>query len=587
MKGIITSIFLMLLLFAVSFGQEPVNTTKKAIQEGQKVFINKDLGVYIWISTSPDPNSEKFRLFSDSSKQYSNPMYFDTEGFNSFRTPSAVDTNTKKVVFPQVDIIFDAYADGLPPVSHSTFTSKSNKVIDGKKYYGGNLEVKINSKDAVSGMESIMYSLNGSTFAVCNTPLINFNEGENLIKYYGVDKVGNREEIKSETFYIDNLPPKTEYEIEGIINNNYVAPDAVIKLKSSDNLSGVSSIFYKIGNGKVLKYLNPIPVSAIADNKGNITFYAEDNLQNREESVIIGGKNNNLQIQGTSENVVFEFYVDNDPPAISIELIGDSYKAKNQYISSRTGIKVIANDEKSGVDKILYGINSSVLNENYKDPVNLKNEGLNIVRVKAIDFVGNTSPLLTNQFFCDIKSPSTNISVGSPKFKSRDTLFISDKTPVKISSLDEHSGISSTIYSIDKKSELNYTSGFNISESGYHMINYYSIDRVNNKEEMKLLEVFVDNIAPVIHYNFSVESIGAKNVRDEKYTIYPSNAMLYIATTDASSGGDKIEYKINNGPVLNANPITAIKPGNYIVEVTAYDVLGNKSSMEIKFAVEE
>jgi hypothetical protein len=587
MKGIIISFFLMVLFCSSGFSQEPANTTKKAIQEGKKIYINKDLGVYLWISTSPDPNSEKFRLFSDSSVKYSNPMYFDTEGFNSFRTPSAVDTITKKMVMPPVDIIFDAYADGLSPVSHAIYTSKSNKIIDGKKFYGGNLEIRINSTDQISGLESILTSLNGSAFTGYKQPLTGFKEGENLLKYYGVDKVGNREELKSETFYIDNTPPKTEYEIVGMLNDNYVAPDAVIKLKSMDNLSGIKSIFYKIGNGSAIKYSNPIPVSVIAKNKGNITFYAEDNLENREENVIIGGKDSNLQLQENNGNVVFEFYVDNDPPEITIETIGDFYKGKSPFVSSRTGIKVTANDEKSGVDKIQYGINTPAFSENYNEPLNLKGDGLTTIRVKATDFVGNVSPILTNQFICDSKAPSTNITIGSPKFKSRDTLFISGKTPIKLTSSDELSGVLSSFYSIDKRSEANYKSDFNINESGYHLIDYYSIDRVNNKESFKSAEVFVDNVAPVIHYNFSVDPIGNKIVRDEKYLIYPSNAMLYIATTDASSGGERIDYRINEGPVLNANPISGLKPGNYEVEVTAYDVLGNKSSTDIKFAVEE
>ena len=111
MKSSIACLFLMVLLFSTNIAQEPVKPAKKAFQEEQKVFINKALGIYLWISTSPDPNSQKFRLFSDSSSKYSNPMYFDTEGFNSFRTPSAVDTSSKQIKLPLEDIIFDVYAD--------------------------------------------------------------------------------------------------------------------------------------------------------------------------------------------------------------------------------------------------------------------------------------------------------------------------------------------------------------------------------------------------------------------------------------------------------------------------------------------
>lgn len=576
-----------LVVYVGCFAQEPANTNKSVYQSDQKLYINKDLGVYIWLSTSSDPASEKYRLFSDSSVKYTNPMYFDTEGYNSVRTPSAVDTSSKKVIYPEQDIIFDVYADGLPPISKALINAKNSRVIEGKNYYGGNTEIKISSKDEVSGITSIYYSLNGEVFKEYKEPLVTFKEGENSLKYYATDKVGNREEVQIKTLYIDNTPPKTDYEIVGLLSDNYVAPDAIIKLKSTDNLSGVKSIYYKIGDGNFLKYINAIPVTSIKSEKDQVSFYAEDNLGNTENAAVIGGKSGNIQVQGASDNVVFEFYVDKDPPAVKIEIEGDQFTGKSKYISKRTNIKVLADDEKSGLDKILYGTNQSPIDKVYQSVINLESNGLTTLRVKAVDFVGNTSPTLTNQFVCDNNPPVSAIAIGSPKYKSRDTLFISAKTQVTVSAADDLSGVSGSNYKIGNNEAFAYTKSFRIEESGFKLITYYSTDKVNNVEANKTIELFVDNIAPVLHNQFSVESIGIKNVRDEKYTIYPSNAMLYIAATDASSGVGTIEYKINNGQTLTANPITGLKPGNYLIEVFAYDVLGNRSSTEIKFSIEE
>lgn len=575
------------LCVSFNFAQDPAQTNKSVYNSGDKLYINKDLGIYLWISTSPDQNSEKFRLISDSSSKYSNPLYFDTEGYNTVRTPSAVDTSTRKVIYPLQDIIFEVYSDGIPPISKITIDSKNYKNIGSKSYYGFDTEIKLKASDVVSGVESILFSLNGEVFNQYGKPLSNFIEGENTLRFYSIDKVGNSEEVQTKVFYIDNTPPKTEYEINGLLNQNYVSPDAVIKLKSTDNLSGVSAIFYKIGNGNVMKYVNPIPVANIKDDNSQIGFYAEDNLGNKEKMVVIGGKTGNLQVQGTTGDVVFEFYVDKDPPVVSIIPEGDLYVGKNKYISRRTKITIQADDEKSGVDKIFYGLNQLSVDKEYQEPISIENEGLFALRVKAVDFVGNKSPILSNQFICDAKSPVSNISIGQPKFKSRDTLFISEKTPVTIIATDDHSGVLSSTYKSGDNAETKYSSSFKVDQPGSCVISYFSTDKVNNVEDKKSIEVFVDKQAPVIHYHYSVESIGSKNVRDEKYTIYPSNVMLYIAATDASSGGERIEYKINSGQVLTTNPITGLKTGNYLVEVTAFDVLGNKSSIEIKFSIEK
>ena len=92
---------------------------------------------------------------------------------------------------------------------------------------------------------------------------------------------------------------------------------------------------------------------------------------------------------------------------------------------------------------------------------------------------------------------------------------------------------------------------------------------------------------PAIHHHFSVEPIGEKVVRDEDYTIYPAHAMLYIAATDVHAGTRGIEYTINGGAIMTSNPLRNLSPGNYLIEVAAYDVLGNKHAEEIKFSIEK
>jgi hypothetical protein len=585
-------LFIVLLILTQSIywaqTQELQKTIKKLyLTEDNVLFINKYLGVYLWLSVSPDSNSEKYKLLSDTSKQYSNPMYFDTEGYNTFYSPSAVDTSTKQVVFPKRDIVFRVYADGLPPASISIHAAKKSHIIEGKKYYGGDLIVRISSNDDVSGIQSVFYSLNDQPFTEYKNELTSFKAGENKLKYYAVDKVGNSESVKTETYYIDNVPPKTEYELIGMLNGNYVSPDAVIKLKSSDDLSGVKTIYYKINEGNLFTYINPIPVKVLGNNEGSISFYAEDYLGNKEDMSVIGGKSSNLQIKGLPQNVVFEFYVDNDPPILKLDIKGDLYKGKNQYVSSRTRFMIIANDEKAGVDKVFYSINSTNVDQLYKEPFAPEKGGLHSIRVKAVDYVGNTSPVLTNLFICDINPPKTALSIGLPKLDSRDTFFISDKSRIRLTSADDLAGVLSTSYIIDNNNEEDYRNEFVIEKPGRHIITYYSLDNVYNQEQKNSQEIFVDMAPPFIHHHFSVESIGSKIIRDEPCTVYPPNVMLYIAATDASSGGERIDYSINGGPTLTENPLIKLKPGNYLIDVKAYDVLGNQSTTQIKFAIEE
>jgi hypothetical protein len=166
-------------------------------------------------------------------------------------------------------------------------------------------------------------------------------------------------------------------------------------------------------------------------------------------------------------------------------------------------------------------------------------------------------------------------------------LFISSKSKISINASDTRSGVEGIYFSLGNDSAKSYTQPFYLKQGGAHKIIYGAIDRVNNKEEETVLEAYVDNLPPTINYNFSVESIGNKIVREEVYTIYPTNVMLYLSATDARSGSDRIEYSINGGANQTTNPVKGFVAGNYLIEVEAYDVLGNQSSEVIKFAIEK
>ncbi len=587
----IFSVFLLIALFTTPFyAQTPEQPIKKVYRsEENKLFINKDLGVYIWLSTSPDTASEKHRLVSESSKKYTNPMFFDTEGYNTVRSPWEVDTSTKRVIYPLHDIIFEVYADGLPPVSKAVYKYTTTKYIDGKRYYDSNLKIDLQSYDAVSGVETIWYNLNSDKYTIYKKPITTFKEGENILRFYAIDKVGNMEDMHEEKFYIDKVPPKTSYQIEGNTSDKYVSANALIKLTSKDDFSGVNKIYYKINNGSFVRYTTPIPVSLLSDDQSSITFYSEDNLGNKENYQTIGGKNSEVTVEEgqPEQNIIFEFYIDKDPPEVSLEVNSDIFKGNYTYISPRTLFTIKAEDEKAGVEKIQYSINSRIIDTEYKEPFVIENKGLQYVRIRAVDYVGNNSTPVLNTYYCDPNTPKTSLLIGSPKFLSRDTLFVSSKTPFTITSKDEGAGIAAVYYSVNDATPIEYEKVFTLDISGPTVLNYYATDKVNNKEEKKATEVFVDNELPAIHYHFSVESIGNKIVRDENYTIYPTNVMLYIAVTDKHSGGEKIEYTINDGTLQTTNPIKSLTPGNYLIEVSAYDMLENKNTQEIKFAVEE
>jgi hypothetical protein len=585
------TLILVFVIVAISsiIAQEPLVHQKKIFRgEGNKLFINKELPVYIRIATSPDDDAENWLLYSESSKPYTNPLYLDAEGWNSLRTPSAVNPETKKLVNPLQDVVFELYTDGIAPVSQHHFAGTQAYLSKGIKYYGKEVSVELTAKDENSGIEQTYYSVNKSPWVKYENPLKINEEGEYTIQYYSVDNVGNAEMVKTVSFFVDVKAPVTQHSVEGINRNNVIAKDAKIILQSEDNLSGVSRIFYAVDGGTFVAYTKPIPVSVLKDGEAQLSYYAVDNVGNKEEAKSIGTFSSSQAGNESGQNVVFDFYIDREPPVVELNIDGDQYAANNTlFISERSKVKLDADDDKSGVQSVFYSYNAFLVKEEYREPFTPGLKGAIKFSYNAVDYVENMSQVKTRALFLDNTTPVSQIKFEGARFINRDTLFISEKTRILLDAKDTGSGLQGINFKINSEEQNKYLTPFSIEKQGIHKIDYFAVDNVNNTENARTQILYVDNAPPVIHFHFSVEQIGEKMLRDEKFSIYPSNAKLYLAATDNLSGGEKLEYSVNGAAKKNIIPIENLVPGNYEVEIFANDALGNQSTRLIKFAVEK
>jgi hypothetical protein len=581
-------VFIIVVKFAM-YAQEPLVHQKKVFRgEGNKLFINKELPVYIRIATSPDDNAENWLLYSETSKPYTNPLYLDAEGWNSLRTPSAVNPETKKLVNPLQDVVFEIYTDGIAPVSQHNFNGSKAYMSKGITFYGMEVSFELTAGDENSGIENTYYSVNKSPWSKYDNPLKIGEEGEYDIQYYSVDNVGNAEKAKSVSFFVDLKAPVTQHSVEGINRNNVIAKDAKIILQAEDNLSGVSRIFYSVDGGTFVAYTKPIPVSVLKDGEAQLSYYAVDNVGNKEEAKSIGTFSSSQAGNESGQNVVFDFYIDREPPVVELNIDGDQHAANNTlFISDRSKVRLDADDDKSGVQSVFYSYNAFLVKEEYNGPFTPAMTGAIKFSYNAVDYVENLSQAKTRAMFLDTTTPLSQIKFEGPRFINRDTLFISEKTSIILDAKDTGSGLQGIKYRLNSDEQSEYEAPFSIEKQGIHQITYFAVDNVNNIENTKTQILYVDNAPPVIHYHFSVEQIGEKVLRDEKYSIYPSNAKLYIAATDNLSGGEKLEYSVNGATKKNIIPIEKLVPGNYEVEIFANDALGNQSTRLIRFAIEK
>jgi len=89
--------------------------------------------------------------------------------------------------------------------------------------------------------------------------------------------------------------------------------------------------------------------------------------------------------------------------------------------------------------------------------------------------------------------------------------YVSD-VEVSFVAVDDLSGVNATYYRVNGGEWWIYDSPFVISEDGYYMIEYYSVDNAGNEEEVKSAEIKMDQTPPTVELKWKsiVNETGVK-----------------------------------------------------------------------------
>ncbi len=572
-KKWITATSILTLLTLQVHSQKLIIPEKKIYESPDgKIYIQKDLPVYLRIGTSPDNPANTVQLNSETTSQYANPMYFDTEGYNSFHSPSAVDKVTKQVKLPKEDIIFEVYADSHPPVTTIHFGDSKVFKKNGKIHLNGKIAITFTAKDELSGVDKIMYSLDSADYKEYSTPLNLEIEKEYVLKYYSYDNVGNIENVKRVVIVINKAKPGTTIEIKGDRSENILSGRAAIVLKTEPDISGIAKTVIKFDDRPERNYIEPVSMALLSQGDHKLIYYSVDNVGNQED---------------THE---FDFYVDKTPPTILQDIAGKSFLVNGkEYSSGQSMLKITAIDNKAGVKEVFYSINNGSF-KLYEKPVLLNSaKGILNIKVYATDKVNNRSEINDNANstkipYIDLSGPVMNYSFTGPVFITGDTIFISNKTKIHLSAIDYESGVNNIQFNIDKGVSTSYQTPFSIEKEGTHFIEFIGTDNVENTTTSSF-NITVDNSGPVIYPRFSTLPKGNTDEKDTAVKVYPSHVVLFVAATDIGSGYDHMLYSINDLPSkLFSGLISGFGTNNSII-IKAYDKLGNETVDSVRFKV--
>lgn len=530
----------------------------------QLLYVQAAEDIYLRLSTSDQPDAQSFILYSDNAPEKTNPMHLEGAGLHTIVHPDEHGRKDEK------GIVFPIYADGQAPSVKAKLRGAPAHTHKQVTYFGHGLVGTLSAMDDVSGVQQTLVSIDGQGFTPYVDQVRFDQEKRYSFRHYAVDNVGNASNPGEHTFVVDLSPPETTNVVLHRHEGQVLSPTASLELTSRDNQSGVGvkHVFYSFdGSDESLEYEGaPVSVDGLSEGEHKLTFGAEDWVKNREQ---------------VKE---FQFYIDRTPPEVSASVVGDqSRTGTTRYVSSRSRVKLEATDNKTGVERIEYDVNSPDVLV-YVEPFPLPpKSGMMEIEFRAQDEMANVSAKKTLQLYLDLEPPRSDHRFSGPVFQSQSTTFVTSATEIELVGSDREAGLREIQFILDDNAPKIYQKPFTLEKDGAHVVSHYGLDNVNNRGGNQSVAFVVDNVPPIISHHFGTSPIGKKGGLEE----YPSHTVLFLAATDQLSGLDEIFYSINGGEEkLYKSPILFREQGEITVNVRVRDKVNNEISGQVRLAIE-
>ncbi|PIE84089.1 MAG: hypothetical protein CSA07_03820 [Bacteroidia bacterium] len=581
-------IVLLALMAALSAGigelraQELPQTAPRQFRDSAsgKLYWNKHQPLYLFVATSPDAANAHL-LKSEGQAQWGTPFYLDTEGINFVRTRWAVNPKTGQAIQPKQEILWEVYADGRPP--RTTIQTHADSKV--KNLLGKNASVTLKATDAVSGVQTIYYAINGQPYRAYEGPISVAAEGKVQISYLATDRVGNREEARTLSLTVDRTPPSTTARSIGINvgSDNTLAKSTTLVLEAHDEVAGIASTHYRIDSGRWMPYTRKARISlrTIKDGQHHLEFYSKDRV-------------------GNSEPVQrYDFYLDDTPPITISDVLGDKFVVgKKMFFSGRTKLKITSVDNHAGVSDLLYSIDGQPF-VSYTEPFYMPQQpGWHVVRYYALDSTENRTVgvhksqyleyrMNIDRIYVDLTGPTISHSLVGKSYKRNDTVFVAPTTQITLKGHDPESGLRDLAYSIDHDAwERKYNGPFNLEgiSSGEHHVEYFGYDNVNNRN-IGSFSFILDSDAPEVDYHVSVKPYE-NEVDADGQPVYPRDARVFLSSQDNMTGVAKLEYSLNGRPYKPyQGAFGGLERGVNRLKIRATDHVGNAQEKLRKITV--
>ncbi len=293
-------------------------------------------------------------------------------------------------------------------------TIEAKTYVDGANVYvNSKVKFKLTTKDNFL-KDRIEYKIDNGEVKKYDAPFTLPDEGTRVITYYGVDSIGNKENPKLYKVIVDNTPPviyvTTDKPVLKKGDKVYISKDMKFKVDTVDELSGVNKVEYSLDGKLYREYKAPFNIPTDSG-EINLKIRAVDNVTNVSEKYALKmydetGKETEMALDGLKP------VSDNVAPVVEIKSSKELIKKSGKTVaSSDIKYSITATDADSGIAQVLVRIDEKGDYIPYTKEIQFLTNGEHVIEAKAVDKVGNVSPVVVLTVFVDVIPPESMIEM--------------------------------------------------------------------------------------------------------------------------------------------------------------------------------
>ena len=462
-----------------------------------------------------------------------------------------------------------------------------------------NVTVTLNATDALSGVASTSYSVDGGSTQT-GTSVVFSTDGDHTLSFSSTDKAGNVEATHTVHVMVDKTAPTITHVLAPTApnSNGWFNSDVMVTFSCGDATSGVVSC---TGNTTVTTNgANQIVTGTATDAATNV---AHDNVTLNIDKVpptINAARNPAANGNGWNNTGVTVTFTCNDtlsgiptggcaaPVSVSAEGLGQSATGSATDAAGNSSQTTLGNINIDKTPPALTGAPTAAPPSNgwyHSDvtvvwscsdalsgitgnvcPANsvVTGEGSNASATATIsDRAGNSTTTTVSGIKIDRTAPTTTASTVP-------TSWTNHPVAVTLTATDNLSGVATTQYAVDGGSVQSGTA-LTLNSSGTHTVQFWSTDVAGNIETAHTLTVSIDLAPPTISHSLSPvpNAAGWNN----------SNTTVTFACAD--------QVGLSGLATCTAPVKVAKEAGGQLVAGTATDVAGNAASDTVTVNVDK